>query len=78
MIQYQPAPKILPAVAALGCMRSIEKSMAEVIREMAFSGETVSAETLKQRGYSEATVKRFGQAAVNEARRKSVRRVEQG
>jgi hypothetical protein len=73
MIQFQhkssTAPKIIP------CMQSITERMAEDMREMAFGGETVSPETLKNRGYSDAAIKRLGDNAARIARRRSIRQI---
>lgn len=77
MIQFQPKPAALrqpPKI--IPCMRSLAERMAEDMREMAFAGENVNAESLKQRGYPEAAIKRLGEDAARIARRRSIRHVE--
>jgi hypothetical protein len=70
MILFHPKPAHPPIVP---CMRSLTDRMAEDMREMAFAGETINPETLRQRGYSDAAIKRLGQAAARTARRRSIR-----
>lgn len=74
MIRFRPdTTKIITSRPR--CKRSVEERMASDIREMAFSGETVSEETLVARGWPEAAVRRLGATAVAIARRQSVRQV---
>lgn len=49
--------------------------MADQMREMAFAGQTVSTETLTERGWSPASIKSLAPDAVARARRQSVRRL---
>jgi hypothetical protein len=49
--------------------------MADQMREMAFAGQTVSPETLAERGWSAASIKRLAPDAIARARRQSVRRL---
>lgn len=61
--------------AAPRCIRSLEERLADDMRELAFSGQNASVETLKQRGWSEPTLKRLLPEAAKIARRQSVRQV---
>jgi len=61
--------------AAPRCIRSLEERLADDMRELAFSGQNASIETLQQRGWSEPTLKRLLPEAAKIARRQSVRRV---
>lgn len=61
--------------AAPRCMRTLEQRMADDMRELAFAGDNVSVETLKQRGWTEPTIARLGSEAATIARRQSVRQV---
>lgn len=74
MIQSQPKPAAAPAIVP--CMRSLTERMAEDMREMAFAGENVNAETLGQRGYTPAAIRRLSPQAAGIARRRSIRHVE--
>jgi hypothetical protein len=76
MIQFQSKPIAAPAIVP--CMLSLERRMAEDMREMAFAGENVSPETLKMRGYSAAAVKRLSEGALRIARRLSIRQIAEG
>lgn len=58
------------------CRVGLVERMASDMREMAFAGETVSTETLTQRGWTPATIERFAPDAVGLARRQSIRRLE--
>ncbi|WDZ75477.1 hypothetical protein PWG15_12710 [Ensifer adhaerens] len=61
--------------AAPRCIRSLEERLADDMRELAFSGQNASIETLQQRGWSEPTLKRLLPEAAKIARRQSVRQV---
>ncbi|WP_322884078.1 hypothetical protein [Sinorhizobium medicae] len=61
--------------AAPRCVRSLEERLADDMRELAFSGQDVSVEMLKCRGWSEPTLKRLLPEAAKIARRQSVRQV---
>lgn len=61
--------------AAPRCIRSLEERLADDMRELAFSGQNASIETLQQRGWSETTLKRLLPEAAKIARRQSVRQV---
>lgn len=74
MIRYQPGP----GRTAITCHARIRDAMADAMREMDGSGQTVSVETLQQRGFTTAAIERFSDAAVQQARRQSVRHVEAG
>lgn len=71
MIRYEPNPPARRDTSH----RRITECMAETMREMAGSGLTVLAETLEERGFSAAAIRRFGGEARNIARRRSVRHV---
>jgi len=58
--------------AAPRCIRTLEERLAGDMRELAYSGQN---ETLIQRGWSEATLKRLLPEAAKIARRQSVRQV---
>ena len=73
MIQYQPSPP--PIEPSSSCRTSLIGRMADDMREMAFSGQNVSAETLVQRGWTASTIRRLSSEAVIRARRASVRRL---
>ncbi|MBG20869.1 MAG: hypothetical protein CML31_13095 [Rhizobiales bacterium] len=75
MIRYQPTAQPIAKHAAKSCSDALVAKMAEEMREMAFAGENVSAETLKSRGWTEDTIKRLSGPATERARRLSVRRV---
>lgn len=70
--QYRPARSHRRA----GCADALVDRMADDMREMAFAGQNVTAETLQQRGWPAATVARLSARAVERARRRSIRRVE--
>lgn len=74
MIRYQ-AFSANTATPAPSCRTALIDRMADEMREMAFAGQTVSAETLAGRGWSPATIKRLAPDAVARARRQSVRRL---
>lgn len=74
MIQFQERPKPAGIVRA-PCRDALVRRLADDMREMAFAGENVNAETLAQRGWPEAAVTRLGPRAVEMARRASIRRV---
>ena len=57
------------------CRESVIAKMADAMREMAFSGENVSPDTLAQHGFTRDIVDKFGESAVALARRLSVRQV---
>ncbi len=61
--------------AAPRCTRSPKQRMADDMRELAFSGQNVSVETLKLRGWSEPTISLLATEAAAMARRQSVRQV---
>lgn len=62
-------------VAAPRCIRTLVERLADDMRELAFSGQNVSFETLKQRGWSEPTLRRLLPEATKIARRASIRQV---
>jgi len=45
------------------------------MREMAFAGETVDAEALRQRGFTDAAIDRLAPEAIARARRDAVRQI---
>lgn len=57
------------------CRDSVVVRMADAMREMAFSGENVSPDTLAHYGFTHDIVEKFGERAVALARRLSVRQV---
>ncbi|WP_420406942.1 hypothetical protein [Hoeflea sp.] len=75
MIRYQASPaSSTPPPAPPSCRKSLVDRMADDMRELAFSGEGASKETLIARGWSLETIERFGPHARNLARRLSIRR----
>ena len=74
MIRYAPAPVAAPQPS---CRATQVARMADHMREMAFAGETVSEDTLVQRGWPRPIVRRLLPEAVAPARRLSVRQVAQ-
>ncbi|WP_339760774.1 hypothetical protein [uncultured Hoeflea sp.] len=73
MIRYHPTPADTPAPPS--CRTALISRMADEMREMAFAGQTVSTETLTERGWSPASIKRLAPDAVTRARRQSVLRL---
>lgn len=71
MIRTRPVPAPRPA----GCRRRIVDAMALTMREMAFAGETVDAEALRQRGFTDAAISRLSAEAIARARRDAVRQI---
>lgn len=57
------------------CAERVVFAMADAMREMAFSGENVSPDTLAHYGFTHDIVDKFGERAVALARRLSVRQV---
>lgn len=72
MIKFKQKPISKPAHT---CRDSVVVRMADAMREMAFSGENVSADTLAHYGFTHDIVDKFGERAVALARRLSVRQV---
>lgn len=72
MIRFET---IAPPAPRRACRTVLVERMAEDIREMAFAGETVSAETLKLRGWSDSTVEALAPEARDRARRLSIRQI---
>jgi len=77
MIRYRPksTDDVAKIIAAPRCIRSLEERMADDMREMAFSGQNVSVETLIERGWTKNTVHRLAVPAAAIARRQSTRQV---
>jgi len=57
------------------CADRVVFAMADTMREIAFAGQNVSAETLALHGFTHDVVEKFGERAVAHARRLSVRQV---
>ena len=76
MIQFVKRPPFIKQPPARSCRADLLDKLESTMREMAFAGETVSPDTLKQRGYSEGVIARLGVQAAQLARRRSIRRVE--
>ena len=74
MIRFQASPAVL-AIPSPSCRTALIDRMADDMRDMAFAGQGVSPETLAERGWSTASIKRLAPDAVARARRQSVRRV---
>ncbi|MCO6410069.1 hypothetical protein [Hoeflea alexandrii] len=74
MIRYQASPADT-ATPSPSCRTALIDRMADQMREMAFAGQTVSTETLTERGWSEAAIRRLAPDAVAKARRTSIRRL---
>lgn len=74
MIRYQASPADT-ANPPPSCRTVLIDRMADQMREMAFADQTVSPETLAERGWSAATIKRLAPHAVAKARRTSIRRL---
>jgi hypothetical protein len=73
MIRFEPKPSRQCAMAA--ARAALIARMADDMRTIAFSGQGCTERDLMDRGYSAAAIKRFGQAAINRARRASITRV---
>ncbi|WP_368649701.1 hypothetical protein [Brucella intermedia] len=73
MIQFQTTPtsKAVPT-----CTQNIIGKLADAMREMAFSGQNVTPETLESHGFTREVVERYGARATVLARRRSIRRIE--
>jgi len=71
MIRTRP----VPPHPEPGCRRRLVATMAMAMREMAFAGETVDAEALRQRGFTDAAIHRLAPDAVVRARRDAVRQI---
>lgn len=74
MIRFQATPATV-ATPTPSCRASLIDRMADDMREMAFAGQNVSAESLAERGWPAMTIKRLAPDAVARARRASVRRL---
>lgn len=72
MIKIKQKPISKPAQT---CRDTVVVRMADTMREMAFSGENVSPDTLAHYGFTHDIVEKFGERAVALARRLSVRQV---
>lgn len=72
MIKFKQKPISKPTQT---CRDSVVVRMADAMREMAFSGENVSPDTLAHYGFTHDIVEKFGERAVALARRLSVRQV---
>ncbi|MFS2326540.1 hypothetical protein U2P60_14175 [Brucella sp. H1_1004] len=72
MIKFKQKPISKPA---LTCRDSVVIRMAEAMREMAFSGENVSPDTLAHYGFTHDIVEKFGERAVALARRLSIKQI---
>ena len=72
MIKFKQKPISKPAQT---WSDSVVVRMADAMREMAFSGENVSPDTLAHYGFTHDIVEKFGERAVALARRLSVRQV---
>jgi hypothetical protein len=73
MIRFQPIPTA--PVPPPRCETSLVERMADDMREMAFAGQNVNAETLGYRGWTALLIKRLGPQAAAIARRKSTRQI---
>jgi len=73
MIQFQPKTQ---SPVARTCISSVESRLADKMREMAFAGENVTPETLKNHGFSREIVAKLGQRAAALARRQSIKRID--
>ena len=73
IIRPAPMPSGQPRRA---CRSVLVERLADDIREMAFAGENVSAETLALRGYSPVAIEALLPAATAHARRLSIRHIE--
>jgi len=61
--------------AAPRCIRTLEERLAGDLRELAFADQSTNIEALKQRGWSEPTLRRLLPEATKIARRASIRQV---
>lgn len=75
MIRYRTSPAAIIKAAPPRCIRPLVERMADDMREMAFSGQNVSVETLIERGWTARTIERLSRNAVIIARRQSTRQV---
>ena len=73
MIRTRPEPVEGPR--SVGCRRRIVDQMAMTMREMAVAGETVDAEALRRRGFTDAAISRLSAEAIARARRDAVRQI---
>lgn len=73
MIKIKPKPA--PTVTPVTCMDQLTKRMADAMRELAFSGDNVTPETLERYGFTNEVVSRLGTRAAAQARRLSVKRI---
>jgi hypothetical protein len=73
MIRTRPVPAPRPT----GCRTRLVETMAMTMREMAFAGETVDAEALRQRGFTDAAIHKLLPEAIARARRDAVRQIGQ-
>ncbi|WP_152544461.1 hypothetical protein [Brucella rhizosphaerae] len=68
-------PKTAQTFTPASCTDDLTTRMAEVMRELAFSGDGATPENLERYGFSNAVVSRLGNRAAALARRLSVRQV---
>jgi len=71
-IKPKPAQTVTPAT----CMDQLTTRMADAMRELAFSGDNVTHETLERYGFTSEVVSRLGTRAAAQARRLSVKRID--
>lgn len=72
MIRYTPTPQNPPH--STSCARSLTERMASHLREECFAGRG-DVQSLRDRGWSKAAIERLGPAAMEIARRQSVRQI---
>lgn len=74
MIKIKPKPAL--TVTPATCIDKLTTRMADAMRELAFSGDNVTPETLERYGFTNEVVSRLGTRAVAQARRLSVKRID--
>lgn len=74
MIRIKPKPA--QTVAPATCIDQLTTRMADAMRELAFSGDNVTPETLERYGFTNEVVSRLGSRAAAQARRLSVKRID--
>lgn len=71
-IKPKPAKTVTPAT----CIDQLTTRMADAMRELAFSGDNVTPETLERYGFTSEVVSRLAVRAAAQARRLSIKRID--
>lgn len=76
MIHYRRNPSAIIKAAPRPVRRALVDRIADIIREKGFGGvEALTQETFDRAGFNARVMERYGPAAIEQARRLSVRRV---